>query len=119
MRRVVRKDAKTGQPSTVYEVFDTPYGRDLLEGEAEEARDLASGESPAGASAPLPPGEEIKREQPPSPGAPGPRVSGPAERLLSSLGRTEPRPSPGFVAAALGGAEAARAPLRGQVPVSA
>ena len=124
LRRVVRKDEESGQFSTVYEVFDTPYEDEPPAGESEEVQNLASGESESAASGALPSGENTRVEEPPSPpsadapsaGAGADAPSGEPEappgertalaaRLLGSLGRTEPR-------LALGAAEALRlAPL--------
>ncbi|NEC85168.1 hypothetical protein [Streptomyces sp. SID12501] len=50
LRRVVRKDEESGQFSTVYEVFDTPYEDEPPTGESEEVQKPASGESRSGAS---------------------------------------------------------------------
>uniref|UniRef100_A0AAU2A018 Helix-turn-helix domain-containing protein n=1 Tax=Streptomyces sp. NBC_00093 TaxID=2975649 RepID=A0AAU2A018_9ACTN len=95
LRRVVRKDQESGQLSTVYEVFDTPYDDEPPAGESEEIQNLASGESPSGASGALPSGEKTREEEPPSPPSapeapPGERTAL-AARLLGSLARTEPR----------------------------
>ncbi|WP_405818390.1 hypothetical protein OG241_26040 [Streptomyces sp. NBC_01390] len=117
LRRVVRKDEESGQFSTVYEVFDTPYEDEPPAGESEEVQNPASGESRSGASGGLPSGEKTREEEPPSPPSadvpsgevapeapPGERTAL-AARLLGSLSRTEPR-------LALGAAEALRlAPL--------
>ena len=119
LRRVVRKDEESGQLSTVYEVFDTPYDDAPPTGESEEVQNLASGESDSGASGALPSGEKTREEEPPSPPPPGEAAVGAAAepeappgertalaaRLLGSLARTEPR-------LALGAADALRlAPL--------
>ncbi|WP_330289890.1 hypothetical protein [Streptomyces sp. NBC_00576] len=126
LRRVVRKDEESGQFSTVYEVFDTPYEDEPPAGESEEVQNRASGESESVASGALPSGEKTREEEPPSPpsadapsagteaGAevpPGESEAPPGERtalaarLLGSLRRTDPR-------LALGAAEALRlAPL--------
>ncbi|WP_327695796.1 hypothetical protein [Streptomyces sp. NBC_00459] len=125
LRRVVRKDEESGQFSTVYEVFDTPYDDEPPAGESEEVQNRASGESESGASGALPSVEKTREEEPPSPpsadapsaetaagevppaepGAPPGERTALAARLLGSLSRTEPR-------LALGAAEALRlAPL--------
>ncbi|MFI1360321.1 hypothetical protein ACH4TV_43095 [Streptomyces sp. NPDC020898] len=121
LRRVVRKDEESGQFSTVYEVFDTPYDDEPPAGESEEVQNLASGESESVASGALPSGEKTREQEPPSPPSaeveaepeagsaepevpPGERTAL-AARLLGSLARTDPR-------LALGVAEALRlAPL--------
>ncbi|WP_329274887.1 hypothetical protein [Streptomyces sp. NBC_01451] len=127
LRRVVRKDGESGQFSTVYEVFDTPYDDEPPAGESEEVQNLASGESDSVASGALPSVEKTREEEPPSPssadasaaetpsaeaevppgepGAPPSERTALAARLLGSLSRTDPR-------LALGAAEALRlAPL--------
>ena len=122
LRRVVRKDEESGQFSTVYEVFDTPYDDEPPAGEPEEVQNLASGESDSVASGALPSVEKTREEEPPSPpsaDAPAAEVDVPraepeappgertalAARLLGSLRRTDPR-------LALGAAEVLRlAPL--------
>ncbi|MGY1499737.1 hypothetical protein ACW4TU_24705 [Streptomyces sp. QTS52] len=126
LRRVVRKDEESGQFSTVYEVFDTPYDDEPPAGESEEVQNRASGESDSGASGGLPSGEKTREKEPPSPpsaDAPAAEAAAGAEvpsgepeappgertalaaRLLGSLSRTDPR-------LALGAAEALRlAPL--------
>lgn len=108
LRRVVRKDEESGQLSTVYEVFDTPYDDEPPTGESEEVQNLASGESRSGASGALPSGEKTREEEPPSPPSPGEAAAEPeappgepeappgertalAARLLGSLARIEPR----------------------------
>ncbi|MFM9559659.1 hypothetical protein [Streptomyces turgidiscabies] len=105
LRRVVRKDEESGQFSTVYEVFDTPYEDEPPAGESEEVRNRASGESRSGASGGLPSVEKTREEEPPSPSsaeaapeAPPGEPEAPlgertalAARLLGSLGRTESR----------------------------
>lgn len=130
---MVRKDEESGQFSSVYEVFDTPYEDEPPAGESEEVQNPASGEAESGASGALPPGEKTREEEPPSPpSAAAPSADGPsteadtkagvevppgepdappaertalAARLLGSLARSEPR-------LALGAAEALRlAPL--------
>ncbi|MGW0907394.1 hypothetical protein [Streptomyces sp. NPDC002853] len=102
LRRVVLKDPGTGQLSTVYEVFDTPYDEEAPKSESEEVRNLAPGEASSSVSGALPSGEKTREKEPPSP-SPEPR--GPAAQLLASLGRNEPR-------LALGAAEVIRlAPL--------
>ncbi|MEB8344030.1 hypothetical protein [Streptomyces endophyticus] len=108
LRRVVRKDRETGQLSTMYEVFDTPYENETPSGEPEKVRNRASGVSPARPSGSLPSGERTGVQVPPSRPA-EPEVAavavGPAARLLAELGRVEPR-------LVLGAAEAVRlAPL--------
>ncbi|MFD7404127.1 hypothetical protein ACFV7R_15930 [Streptomyces sp. NPDC059866] len=109
LRRVVRKDRETGQLTTVYEVFDTPYEDEPPTGDSEEAQNLASGESESTPSGAPPSGEKTGEQEPPSP--PSPDSHAPSERtalaakLLGSLGRTDPRLT-------LGAAEALRlAPL--------
>ncbi|MDQ0933508.1 hypothetical protein [Streptomyces turgidiscabies] len=119
LRRVVRKDEESGQFSTIYEVFDTPYDDEPPAGESEEVQNLASGESGSAAPGGLPSVEKTREEEPPSPpsaeaapeappsepGAPPGERTALAARLLGSLGRTDPR-------LALGAAEALRlAPL--------
>ncbi|MFE0172575.1 hypothetical protein ACFWZ2_09690 [Streptomyces sp. NPDC059002] len=115
LRRAVHKDRGNGQLCTVYEVFDTPYDEEPREGDGKKVQNLASGESASGAAGPLPSGEKTREERPPSPEPrspeprspepPSPEPPGAAARLLSSLGRSEPR-------LALGAAEAVRlAPL--------
>lgn len=117
LRRVVRKDEESGQLSTVYEVFDTPYDDEPPAGESEKVQNLASGESESVASGALPSGGKTREQEPPSPPSAEPEAqSGEAEappgertalaaRLLGSLARTEPR-------LALGAVEALRlAPL--------
>ncbi|NEA64401.1 hypothetical protein [Streptomyces sp. SID12488] len=128
LRRVVRKDEESGQFSTVYEVFDTPYDDEPPAGEPEEVQNLASGESGSGASGALPSVEKTREQEPPSPpsadapaaeveaGADAESASGEPEappsertalaaRLLDSLRRTDSR-------LALGAAEVLRlAPL--------
>ncbi|KPI21417.1 hypothetical protein OK074_7382 [Actinobacteria bacterium OK074] len=107
LRRVVRKDHESGQLSTVYEVFDTPYDDEPPPGETEKVRNLASGVSDSAASGPLPSGEKTGGQEPPSPAAaPAPASSarvesepvGPvsqrtalAARLLGSLRRSDAR----------------------------
>jgi len=98
LRRVLHKDRDTGQLFTVYEVFDTPYDDEPPVGEPEKIQNLASGESEAAASGPLPAGERTREEEPPSPPRELEAVAAvvPTERaalaakLLGSLGRTEP-----------------------------
>jgi hypothetical protein len=117
LRRVVRKDEESGQFSTVYEVFDTPYDDEPPAGESEEVQNRASGESDSVASGALPSVEKTREEEPPSPPSaeaevpPGEPEAPPGERtalaarLLGSLARTDHR-------LALGPAEALRlAPL--------
>ncbi|KUO16920.1 hypothetical protein AQJ91_33415 [Streptomyces dysideae] len=113
LRRVVRKDRESGQLSTVYEVFDTPYEDEPPAGEEEKVQNLASGESAVAASGALPSGEKTREQEPPSPppepsapdAAPPSERTALAAKLLGSLGRTEPRLT-------LGAAEALRlAPL--------
>ncbi|MFF4347447.1 hypothetical protein [Streptomyces sp. NPDC001530] len=110
LRRVLRKNPESGQLSTVYEVFDTPYDDEPAPGEPEKIQNRASGESDSAVSGPLPSGEKTGEQEPPSP---PPEVLSPsigertalAAKLLGSLGRAEPR-------LALGAAEALRlAPL--------
>ncbi|WP_105973058.1 hypothetical protein [Streptomyces geranii] len=105
LRRVVSKDEESGQFSTVYEVFDTPYEDEPPAGESEEVQNLASGESESGASGALPSEEKTREQEPPSPppsGEAAAEVAAETEeplsertalavRLLGSLARTEPR----------------------------
>jgi hypothetical protein len=58
---VVRKDEESGQFSTVYEVFDTPYEDEPSTGESEEVQDLPSGEAQSGALEALPLGGGAQR----------------------------------------------------------
>ncbi|MFF8831812.1 helix-turn-helix domain-containing protein [Streptomyces sp. NPDC015131] len=112
LRRLTRRD-RTGQLRTEYEVFDTPYDPEApapgpsarpAAGPAAApapapaaapapgmAGNPASGDPDHGAPGPLPPGEKTGVQEPPSP----------AVRLLTSLGRSEPR-------LALGAGEAER-----------
>ncbi|PAZ13898.1 hypothetical protein CLM62_20620 [Streptomyces sp. SA15] len=99
LRRVVRKSRETGQLSTVYEVFDTPYEDEPPTGESPEAQNLASGESEIAPSGDLPSGEKTGEQEPPSPPPPAEPDPQPeaavgertalAAKLLGSLGRTE------------------------------
>lgn len=109
LRRVVHKDEESGQFSTVYEVFDTPYDDEPPAGESEEVQNPASGEPRSGASGALPSGEKTGVQEPPSPPQAEPSAAAEAEaapaepeappgertalaaRLLESLARTEPR----------------------------
>ncbi|GAA2518574.1 hypothetical protein [Streptomyces gobitricini] len=102
LRRLTRRDGR-GQLRTEYEVFDTPYDPEAPEPAAtpggapatgltpETAGNPASGDPDHGVPGPLPTGEKTGVKEPPSP----------AIRLLTSLGRSDPR-------LALGAGEAER-----------
>ncbi|WEH34879.1 hypothetical protein PZB75_16875 [Streptomyces sp. AM 4-1-1] len=60
LRRLVLKNADTGQLITVYEVFDSPYDQEMVQ-------NLASGEPDTGVAGPLPKGERTGEQVPPSP----------------------------------------------------
>ncbi|RFU85954.1 hypothetical protein DY218_14760 [Streptomyces triticagri] len=113
LRRDVHKDRESGQLSTVYEVFGTPYDDEPRTGDGEKVQNLASGDEPPGVSGALPSGERSGRKEPPAPpsptrdvdteppsgadqapstaGAPVSELRGRAARLLASLARSEPR----------------------------
>ncbi|MEU0693669.1 hypothetical protein ABZ349_06725 [Streptomyces niveus] len=134
--RVLVKDRKSGELSTVYEVFDRPYLDRVTAEPAEDGQNPASGEGTSGDTGPLPTGVKTGEQEPPSPeraerdqgsgSGPDPdrepvpvrkrrlpKVTVPeqlrsATELLLTLGRRDPRLT-------LGTAEAVRlAPLVGE-----
>lgn len=119
LRRVLVKNKKTGELSTVYEVFDQPCAdrvpadpADPTETTPENGQNLASGDGAAAETGALPEGEKTGEQRPPS-RRPLPKLTVPeqlrsATELLLSLGGRDPRLT-------LGTAEAVRlAPLVGE-----
>lgn len=115
LRRVLVKNKKTGELSTVYEVFDHPctdrVTGDPAESSPENGQNLASGDRVADDTGALPKGEKTGEQRPPSRRPPKltvPEQLRSATELLLSLRGRDPRLT-------LGTAEAVRlAPLVGE-----
>lgn len=115
LRRVLVKNEKTGELSTVYEVFDQPctdrVTDDPAESDPENGQNLASGDRAADETGALPMGEKTGEQKPPSRRLPKltvPEQLRSATELLLSLRGRDPRLT-------LGTAEAVRlAPLVGE-----